>query len=298
MDNKSENQGIFPRTRFRVNALSASEKRVMEFVSMHQSDVINMSMIEIAKAVGVSDATVLRFVRSVGFDGFNAFKIALAAELMHPKDAIFESVKPDDTYEVIIQKVIGTNIQVLRDTLYTLDITGLQQTIAEIKKARRIFCCAVGTSAHMAQWFFDRLFRLEFPVTAVVDPIHMYTQAAIAKDDELFFFISRSGYPVTLIKIMRILRKQNPSVKQLLITCDASSPMAKLSDVYLIGVSREKDPDIAGSAVSISSIIDIIYTCLELAKIGKTSENQQRIWEASNFFNNRLTKIPKDRENL
>jgi DNA-binding MurR/RpiR family transcriptional regulator len=97
---------------------------------------------------------------------------------------------------------------------------------------------------------------------------------------------------------MRILRKQNPGVKQLLITCDASSPMAKLSDVYLIGVSREKDPDIAGSAVSISSIIDIIYTCLELAEIGKTSENQQRIWEASNFFNNRTGKMLNGRENL
>ncbi|MDR1949864.1 MAG: MurR/RpiR family transcriptional regulator [Spirochaetaceae bacterium] len=294
MDGKSREQGIFPQTRFRVNALSASEKRVMEFVSTHQGDVINMSMIEIARAVGVSDATVLRFVRSVGFDGFNSFKISVAAELMHPKDAIFESVKPDDTYEVIVQKVIGSNIQVLRDTLYTLDTAKLQEVIGEIKKARRIFCCAVGTSAHMAQWFYDRLFRLEYPVTAIVDLIHMYTQASITKNDELFLFISRSGYPVTLVKIMRILRKQHPGVKQILITCDASSPMAKLSDINLIGVSREKDPDIAGSAVSISSIIDIIYTCLELTAIGRTFENQQRIWEASNFFNNRPAKTPKD----
>jgi DNA-binding MurR/RpiR family transcriptional regulator len=294
MNDKSKEQGISPRTRFRVNALSVSEKKVMEFVSAHQDDVINMSMLEIAKAVGVSDATVLRFVRSIGFDGFNTFKIVLAAELMHPKDAIFESIKPEDTCEIIIQKVIGSNIRVLKDTLYTVDAASLQTAIAEIKKAKRIFCCAVGTSAHMAQWFYDRLFRLEYTVTAVVDPIHMYTQAAIAKKGSLFFFISRSGYPVTLIKIMRILRKQHPEIKQILITCDASSPMAKLSDVKLIGVSREKDPDIAGSAVSISSIIDTIYTCLELAEIGKTSENQQKIWEASNFFNNRFTKLPKD----
>jgi DNA-binding MurR/RpiR family transcriptional regulator len=295
MSGQSKNENLMPQTRFRVNVLSASEKRVMEFVSTHQNDVINMSMISIAKEVGVSDATVLRFVRSIGFNGFNAFKIALAAELMHPKDAIFESIKSDDTYGVIIQKIIGSNIQVLKDTLYTVDIPSLRKVIAKIKKARRIFCCAVGTSAHMAQWFYDRLFRLEYPVTAVVDPIHMYTQAAIAKNDELFFFISRSGYPVTLIKIMRILRKQHPEVTRILITCDASSPMAKLSDIHLVGVSRERDPDIAGSAVSISSIIDIIYTCLELTEISKTSENQQKIWEASNFYNNRPVKIPKER---
>jgi DNA-binding MurR/RpiR family transcriptional regulator len=149
----------------------------------------------------------------------------------------------------------------------------------------------------MAQWFYDRLFRLEYPITAIVDPIHMYTQAAIAKKDDLFFFISRSGYPVTVIKIMRILRKQHPDIKQLLSTCDASSPMAKISDVKLIGVSRERDPDIAGSAVSISSIIDTIYTCLEFTEIGKTSENQQRIWEASNFFNSRPARMPRDEKN-
>jgi DNA-binding MurR/RpiR family transcriptional regulator len=235
----------------------------------------------------VSDATVLRFVRTAGFADFKTFKIALAAELLYPREAIFESVLPSDGPQTLIQKVAGANMQVIKDTLYTLDPGALQKAVRLIRRAQRIFVCAVGTSIPMAAWLCDRFFRLGLNALAISDPHYLYTQAAIAGEGDVFFFISRSGRPAELVKIIKVISKTRPELKKILLTCDGTSPLAKFADINLLGVSREIIPEIAGTAVSIATIIDIIYTSLELADYDRAAKYQKKIREAGTLYGNK-----------
>ena len=53
----------------RYNSLRKSERRVAEFVQKHMDEVVLLSLQGLAKKCGTSDATVLRFCRSLGYAG-------------------------------------------------------------------------------------------------------------------------------------------------------------------------------------------------------------------------------------
>ena len=263
-----------------LNELTPSELRVAEYVSSQKLLLIDQSMIDIANNAGVSDATVLRFVRSIGFDSFKSFKIALMAEQITPSESIFESVQTGDSAADILRKVVLANIQLLQDTLDVIDPDMLNAAVAEINKAKRIIICGVGSSTPMVMWLFDRLFRLGYFALALTDSHQQLMQASMAEDGDVFIVISRSGGSANLCEIFRLVKKHSPKCKRIIITCDKYSPAAKLSNICLQGMSREVRSDISGSYASISSIIDVIYTCLELANANKTVSFQQNAWSA------------------
>ena len=131
-------------------ALSQSEKIIADYVTENSDDMVNMSMMELANIVGLSDATVLRFVRSVGFKGYSDFKIALAADLRRPTEVIFEELDAQDDAATIATKVLRSEMQLLQDTLEHLDMEALKKAIDLICSARRLFLFGSGTSAGLA----------------------------------------------------------------------------------------------------------------------------------------------------
>ncbi|MDR1894006.1 MAG: MurR/RpiR family transcriptional regulator, partial [Spirochaetales bacterium] len=243
----SQGSQVIARIRKSAGNMTAAERRVADFILYHPEEAAGMSMMEIARQAKSSDATVLRFVRTAGFEGFKTFKIALAAELFYPKEAIFETIRPLDNPTTLIQKTAAANMLVIKETAAALNPGALRKTIALIRRAKKIFICAVGTSIPMAFWLYDRLFRLGFPAVLLTDSHYFYTQAAIAGNRDAFFFVSRSGCPAELVKLIKIIAADSRGIQKILITCDAGSPLAAHADFILAGVSRETYPEIAGS---------------------------------------------------
>ena len=58
-----------------------SEAKVASYVLQHANDVIKMRIVDLAANSDVSEPTVIRFCRAIGFDGFLSFKLQLAQQL-------------------------------------------------------------------------------------------------------------------------------------------------------------------------------------------------------------------------
>ena len=58
--------------------LRKSEAKVADFVLANANGVINMRIVDLAAHSEVSEPTVIRFCRALGFDGFQSFKLQLA----------------------------------------------------------------------------------------------------------------------------------------------------------------------------------------------------------------------------
>jgi DNA-binding MurR/RpiR family transcriptional regulator len=68
----------------RLPALSGKERKIAEFILANPRDSVNPTMEELADKVGVSEATLFRFVRKLGYGGYQQFRIALATETIDP----------------------------------------------------------------------------------------------------------------------------------------------------------------------------------------------------------------------
>lgn len=275
---------VISNIRTHVNALSASEKRVADYVMSHRADVVKMSMMEIANTVGVSDATVLRFVRTIGCENFSSFKTLLAAELMIPNEAVFENISPDDSFESISTKVILSDIDLLQEMLRLLDPEKMDAAVNAILQAKNIYLFSVASSESMAVWLYDRLFRLGYSVISIADTYRQLVQASQAKPGDLFIAVSRSGSPTTIAEALHCAKRNCPDAKVLSIVCDVTSIIAAESDICLCAISNEIRTDISGSIVPMMSLLNCLYTCIEFNNIEYTMESQRSAWEALSFL--------------
>src|SRR5690349_7335841 len=86
--------GILSRIRIARDSLNRAERRVADIVVDQPVSVVHLAIAEIAGAAGVSEGTVVRFCNSVGCRGYQALKLALAADLAQPTSVLQEDITP------------------------------------------------------------------------------------------------------------------------------------------------------------------------------------------------------------
>jgi hypothetical protein len=91
--------GVIPRVRELYPNLNSALQKVADIIQKEPETAFTTSINEVAEAAGVSQGTVTRFCRSLGFKGFQEFKIALAREMGFPEEQVQPIRLPDEEYE-------------------------------------------------------------------------------------------------------------------------------------------------------------------------------------------------------
>jgi DNA-binding MurR/RpiR family transcriptional regulator len=159
------------------SSLRKSETKVADFILEHPEAAIHFSVSELAEQTGVSDPTVIRFCRSLGFKGFQDFKIYLAQNIIPEIRNIHESVNKDENVPDLVRKVFDANVAAIKSTLDTLDFASIEASIQKLSNASRIMFFGLGNSAVVAKDAYHKFFRIGIPCQWVEDS-HMAMMAA------------------------------------------------------------------------------------------------------------------------
>ena len=130
----------------KMKVLTGSEKKVAEYVLKNYMRVLDFTVTELAEKAGVSDATVVRFCRSVGYKGYQDMKINLAQDAIVPYKHLNNSLEERDTPEQIVTKVLRSEIETLEETIHILDMDELEQAAKAIKNADKVVFFGSGGS--------------------------------------------------------------------------------------------------------------------------------------------------------
>ena len=118
--------------------LAAAEKRVADYILANGETIPFQSVYDVAKASGVSIASVSRFARKVGCSNFKEFKIQIAQEVSTRVSAIYQGITAKDRDEQIVQKVFGGNQRSLEDTLKILNTPELIRAAETICRCQEL----------------------------------------------------------------------------------------------------------------------------------------------------------------
>ena len=100
-----------------------AEKKIADYILEHKSEIIDMTVAELALASGTSDATVSRFCRRCGFNGFHHLKITLAKEVAEERGKSVE-VSNDisrDNIAQSLQNILANKAAELTQTVSMMD---------------------------------------------------------------------------------------------------------------------------------------------------------------------------------
>ena len=232
---EEQNIDILERIHASYYQLTATERRVADFVLAQPEQVKFMSITQLADECGTADATISRFCRSLKLKGFNAFKIELAR---HASMVAAKQVEHDsDTLSGRSREVGRLAIDAIRQTMELVEPEQVERALELMENAPRCICIGSGGSVIMATTFAHLFSTVTGKFQAIADShMQMSAVATMGKDDIIFLF-SYSGATNAGLQILELAKEKG--VKTILVTRFSKSPAAKLADVVLRCGSNE-----------------------------------------------------------
>jgi RpiR family transcriptional regulator, carbohydrate utilization regulator len=204
--------GLFAQIEAARDSLSRSEARVADYVLNSPQAVLELSIEALSKAAGVSEPTVVRFCKSVGFSGWKEFKIQVARNLGGGVPLVHQDVRADDPIGVAAAKVIDRSVGALVSLRDRLDAGVLKSAVALLTRATRIEFYGQGSSGIVALDAQHKFFRLGIPTVAYSDPhVHAMSAALLGRTD-VVVAISAGGRTLDLIRSAEIARAAGAQV--------------------------------------------------------------------------------------
>lgn len=242
--------------------MGKAEKKIADYVLLNPEKIPSLFITDLAALCASSEASVTRFSKRIGFEGFPQFKIALAQEKsFHP---VSDGITPNDTPADVLAKVCNDVYSSLEKTRAQIDENALAVCCEKLIDAEKIFIFGLGSSSPVAQDAAHKLFRIGFSAVAYTDN-HMQAIAATHADaNTVVIGVSHSGRSRDIVESMKLAKDNGATT--IAVTNIGKSPLTKTSDVILSTVSDETNYRVLGlsSRIAQLAIMDAIYSYLVL----------------------------------
>lgn len=237
--------------------LRKSERKVGAFLLHAPADVLTMRVADLATAAEVSEPTVIRFCRALGFDGFQSFKLQLAQYLGSSGNYVQFSVSASDSVADVNRKVFDATIGSLLNVRDEMDPLALEGAIAALSAARRVEFYGFGASGSVAIDAQHKFFRLQVSAAAYTDPHIQHMSAISLKPQDVVVAISQSGRSKALIQSVNLAREAGATVIGLV---PKGTPLAALCDLP-IHINVDEDEHVftpVSSRIAHLVVIDVL----------------------------------------
>ena len=244
--------------------LPPTAMRIGDFIASHASEVVNMSVTEVAEAAGASEGSVVALCQQLGVRGFQQFKISLARDLVQPVQFIHEDLAREDSTQTVIDKIFSSNLQALRDTLNVLKSAEMERAVTIIRKAERIEVYGIGSAAPIAEDANYRLLRIGVRSKAVLDSHVQAISAALTDSKTAVLTVSHSGSTHETFAATRLAKEAG--AKTIVITNFGKSPIQSYADVVLQTIAKETGfrTEAMTSRIAQLAIVDALISCVAL----------------------------------
>ena len=243
------------------------EKKIANYIIQNHTEAINQTIGELAETCGTSVATVSRFCRKCGVDGFHQLKIMLAKEIADSSTDLPVSNHISRTQiGQSLQNILANKIDEIRQTISLMDEKQLNQILDYIKSARIVQFVAVGNTIPVA---LDGAFKFnEIGIKAIAGTI-WETQLAFSLSlgrDDVMIAISNSGESRQVVKMVREAKRNH--VVTVGITNNPNSTVGQSVDYHIQTATREKLflNEICFSRVSAMTVIEVLYLFLTVGQ--------------------------------
>ena len=225
---------MIERIKASLPSLAPAEQRVGKLVLLDPRSFANLPVSELADRAHVSKPTVVRFCRSMGYDGLSDFKLKLAGSVSEGVPFIHRSVDVDDKVSDVMVKVIDNTVAAFlkyrndaSSAAYERAAHALTETYQQRK---RVEFYGVGNSGIVAQDAQHKFFRLGLTSIAYSDGHMQVMSASTLSSGDCVVIISNSGRTRDLMDACDIARKNGATT---IVITATGSPLASAGHVHL-----------------------------------------------------------------
>ncbi|MFZ5945817.1 MAG: MurR/RpiR family transcriptional regulator [Bacillota bacterium] len=215
--------------------LPESQKRVAKYIINNYEHVAFITLEDLSDEIGVSTTTVIRFARSLGYNGFSnlqeQIRQIVRAKISLPErlDNLANEVEHDE----YLLKSFNNDIDNINNTLELLNKDKIEQTVEQIIKANTVFSIGLRSSFSLAYFFTTTLGQIRENVRLLfsIGAIQPEEEILNAKPGDVCVAFSFPRYTKLTIEIAKCLKERGVII--IGISDNALSPISEVADIVL-----------------------------------------------------------------
>jgi RpiR family carbohydrate utilization transcriptional regulator len=258
---------MLERIKSTLSSLAPAEQRVGKLLLSDPRTFSTLPVTELAERASVSKPTVVRFCRSMGYEGLSDFKLKLAGSLSEGVPFIHRNVGAQDKSNDVLVKVIDNTVTAFlkyRNDASSAAIDKAAEAIALThKKGKRLEFFGVGNSGIVAQDAQHKFFRLGFHTISHSDGHMQIMSASLLGPGDCLVVFSNSGRTRDLLDSCEIAKKNGATT---VVVTASGSPLANAGKIHLAAdhpESYEKFSPMVSRLLHLM-IVDVLATTVAL----------------------------------
>ena len=211
--------------------------------------LIHMSITDLSSKINITEATILRFCKKLGYKGYSDFKIALSQDISYQKPEMKNS---------IIEKSYNRINSALEFTISNLDTSMIKEITKHILSADKICVFGIGNSYVPTMYIYNALVKEGINIWISTDSHIRKMLALNLTKDDFVILLSSSGKTTEMINIAKVCAKMGIPIA--VITNQANSELSSYASYLLLSSTKEIEYNgcEASSIVSQTFILDIL----------------------------------------
>ncbi|BFH61990.1 MurR/RpiR family transcriptional regulator [Paenibacillus azoreducens] len=257
----SIHDNILIKIREMKDSLTPVEKMVAEYVLQNLEEIPHLSIKNLAQLTKTSDASVLRFCKTMGYSGYRSFIVSISASLgsMEEQKDQYTDIQPGDDLTVIISNTSRNNIKSIEDTFSVIDKNEVERAVQALRKSNRIVFFGIGASGLVGIDAEQKFSRINKMCHTYTDGHSMLTAATLLEKGDVAVFISNSGTTTEILESLEITKKSGSTI--IAITKYNKSELADKANIVL----NISTPEVTirsgamGSRIAMLTVIDMLF---------------------------------------
>lgn len=267
------------------------ERMIADYILKNPKEIPKMSIKMLAIHSKTSDASVLRFCKSLGYSGYRSFIVGISTSIVssrNQEDGEYTDIRPGDAQETLVNNVVYNNIKAIEDTQQILSAEVVKRAVELISGAKRLVFYGVGASGLVCLDAEQKFMRINRMCHAHTDGHSQLTSATLLEEQDVAILISYSGRTVELLDALSILKQRNVPV--IAITKCQKGLLTEQADIIL----NVSTPEISlrsgamGSRIAMLTVIDILFSAVASKQY---SEVKQYLVETHEVVSKRRKKM-------
>lgn len=264
----------------RQDDLTKSGRAVADYLIHHADEAQYLSISSLARECKVAEATVFRFCRALGFEGYHEMRIALAQANATGALVNQHEPEPGATTASLCEHASGLFLTAINGTQNSLSPEAVEQAVDLMRAARQVFCLGQGGSMLLANDICARFSSLSNKFRTAGDSHLQILAASLMGPEDVVLFISYSGATRDMLETLRTAKASGAKI--ILLTHYEDSPGAAMADVVLRCGAQESPLDSGSIPIKVAVLYvgEVLLLRYMLDDPERTNEAQDRTSEA------------------
>ena len=263
--------------------LTKSGRTVADYLVQHAAEAQYLSISSLAKECCVAEATVFRFCRALGFEGYHEMRIALAQANATGALVNQHVPEPDADTATLCEHASALLMTTINGTQNNLSPEAVDKASELMHKARQVYCLGQGGSMYIANDICARFACISTKFRTAGDSHMQLITASLMTPEDVVLFVSYSGATRDMLETLRAAKAAGAKI--ILLTHYEDSPGAAMADVVLRCGAQESPLDSGSIPIKVA----VLYVAEVLVLRFLLDDKQRTLLEAARGIGGRLS---------